>query len=94
MKKLDAMSGFIFMSAVRLILVGNFIFFSGFTIYLLFSGFLEERILRFNMETESAMMMFAILLVFVWAGLMTMFRIMKEISFEYKNLKNYYRWEK
>ena len=94
MKKLDAMSAFVFMSAVRLILVGNFIFFSGFTIYLLFSGILEERILRFNMETESVMMLFVILVFFGWAGMVTMFRIIKEISFEYKNLKNYVKWEK
>lgn len=94
MKKLDAISAFIFMSVVRLTLVGSLIFFSGFTIYLLFSGFLEERILRFNMETESAMMLFVLLVFFGWAGLMTMFRLMKEISFEYKNLKNYYTWEK
>jgi hypothetical protein len=94
MKKLDAMSAFVFMSAFRLILVGNFIFFSGFTIYLLFSGILEERILRFNMETESVMMLFVILVFLGWAGMVTMFRVMKDISFEYKNLKNYVRWEK
>jgi len=94
MKKLDAISAFVFMSAVRLILIGSIIFFSGFTIYLLFSGFLEERVLKFNMEIESVMMLFAILVFLGWGGLMTMFRIIKEISFEYKNLKNYYTWEK
>lgn len=94
MKKLDAISAFVFMSAVRLILVGNFILFSGFTIYLLFSGILEERILRFNMETESVMMLFVILVFLGWAGMVTMFRVIKEISFEYKNLKNYVKWEK
>jgi hypothetical protein len=94
MKKLDAMSAFVFMSAVRLILLGSLIFFSGFTIYLLFSGLLEERVLKFNMETESAMMLFAILFVVLWAGVMTMSRVLKEIRSEYKCLKNYYTWEK
>ena len=94
MKKLDAMSAFVFMSAFRLILVGNFIFFSGFTIYLLFSGILEERILRFNMGIESVIGVFIILVFFGWLGLTMMFRVMKDISFEYKNLKNYVRWEK
>lgn len=94
MKKLDAISAFVFMSAVRLILVGNFIFFSGFTIYLLFSGILEEKLLKFNMETESAMMLFAILVVLLWAGVMTMSRVLKEIRNEYRCLKNYRIWEK
>lgn len=94
MKKLDAISAFVFMSAVRLILLGSLIFFSGFTIYLLFSGLLEERVLKFNMETESAMMLFAILFVVLWAGVMTMSRVLKEIRSEYKCLKNYYTWEK
>ena len=94
MKKLDAMSAFVFMSAVRLILLGNLIFFSGFTIYLLFSGLLEERVLKFNMETESVMMLFSILIFLLWAGLMTMSRMLKEIRWEYKNLKNYYTWGK
>ena len=94
MKKLDAISAFVFMSAVRLILLGSLIFFSGFTIYLLFSGLLEEKILRFNMETESVMMLFSILIFLLWAGLMTMSRMLKEIRWEYKNLKNYYTWGK
>lgn len=94
MKKLDAISAFVFMSAVRLILVGNLIFLSGFTIYLLFSGLLEERVLKFNMETESVMMLFSILIFLLWAGLMTMSRMLKEIRWEYRNLKNYYTWGK
>jgi hypothetical protein len=94
MKKLDAISAFVFMSAVRLILLGSLIFFSGFTIYLLFSGLLEERVLKFNMETESVMMLFSILIFLLWAGLMTMSRMLKEIRWEYKNLKNYYTWGK
>jgi hypothetical protein len=94
MKKLDAISAFVFMSAVRLILVGNFIFFSGFTIYLLFSGYLEERILGFNMETESVVGVFAILVFLLFMGIVIMSGVFKQIRGEYRSLKNSYIWEK
>jgi hypothetical protein len=60
----------------------------------LFSGILEEKVLKFNMETESAMMLFAILVFLLWAGGMTMSRVLKEIRSEYRCLKNYYTWGK
>jgi len=94
MKKLDAISAFVFMSAVRLILVGNFIFFSGFTIYLLFSGILEEKLLKFNMETESVVGVFAILVFLLFMGIVIMSGVFKQIRGEYRSLKNSYIWEK
>jgi len=56
----------------------------------MFTGFLEEKVLGFEMSISSVGAMFAMLVVVSYGGFLFFFSEVKVIRMEYQSLKDYY----